>query len=196
MTEDLRYGSYADRQFKSGVHLLPWYDIVMDEDQHEYLLIRDAKVLVRIDLGNHKAQNKLAPELFDVRTGVQLRQIYPPFDATEIERGYKLSKEYAAVIIGRGVPFGAELDAGHSNIVDITEVRQRKLDSIVADSIFDQLRVVSDLLNKLLQAAEDSPKEERFWLSQQVLSLVRKFSGRELSELEEIVDWLKRSPKK
>ena len=40
-----------------------------------------------------------------------------------------------------------------------------------------------------------SSKEERFWLSQQALSLIRKFSGRELSELEEIVEWLKRQPK-
>jgi hypothetical protein len=168
----------------------------MDDDQHEYLLIREGKILVRIDRGNRNAQNELAPELFDVRTGVQLREIHPSFDAMEIERGYKLSKEYAAVILARGVPFGPELEKNHSNVVDITDVRQRKLDSVVADSIFDQLRVVSDLLKKLLKAAENSPKEERFWLSQQVLSLMRKFSGRELSELEEIVDWLKRSPKK
>ena len=153
-------------------------------------------MLVRMDLDNPEAQNRLIPELFDVRTGVQLREIYPPFDVTEIERGYKLSKEYAAVILARGIPFGVELDKNHSNVVDITDVRQRRLDSVVADSIFDQLRIVSGLLEKLLKVAQDSPKEERFWLSQQVLPLTRKFSGRELSELEEIVEWLKRSPKK
>jgi hypothetical protein len=166
------------------------------DDQHEYVLIREAKVLARVDHGKNREQNGLAPELFDVRTGVQLREIYPPFDVTEVERGYKISKEYAALIFAGGVPFGAELDSNRSKIVDITDIRQRRLDSVVADSIFDQLRVISELLNKLLQAAENSSKEERFWLSQQVLSLMRKFSGRELSELEEILDWLNRSPKK
>jgi hypothetical protein len=170
--------------------------IVMDEDQYEYILIREATVLVRIKQGNHEAQNKLTPELFDVRTGVQLREIHPTFEATELERGYRLSKEYAATIIAGGAPFGAELDSNRSNVVNITDIRQRRLDAVVADSIFDQLRVISHLLNKLLQAAEDAPKEERFWLSQQALSLIRKFSGRELSELEEIVEWLKGRPKK
>ena len=168
----------------------------MDDDQHEYVLIREAKVLARVVHGKNQEQNRLGPELFDVRTGVQLREIYPPFDATEVERGYKISKEYAALIFAGRVPFGAELDSNRSNVVDITDIRQRRLDSVVADSIFDQLRVISELLNKFLQAAENSSKEERFWLSQQVLSLMRKFSGRELSELEEILDWLKRSPKK
>ncbi len=168
----------------------------MDDDQHEYVLIREAKVLARIDRGKEQAQNRLAPELFDVRTGVQLRDIYPPFEASEVERGYKISKEYAVLIFAGGVPFGVELDSNRSNVVDITDVRQRKLDSVVADSIFDQLRVISELLNKFLQAAENSSKEERFWLSQQVLSLMRKFSGRELRELEEIVDWLKRNSNK
>ena len=170
--------------------------IVMDEDQYEYILIREATVLVRIKQANHEAQNQLTPELFDVRTGVQLREIHPAFEATELERGYRLSKEYAATIIAGGAPFGAELEPNRSNVVNITDIRQRRLDAVVADSIFDQLRVISRLLNKLLQAAEDVPKEERFWLSQQALSLIRKFSGRELSELEEIVEWLKSRPKK
>ncbi len=168
----------------------------MDDDQYEYVLIREAKVLARIDRGKKQGQNRLAPELFDVRTGVQLREIYPPFEPTEVERGYRISKEYAALIFAGGVPFGAELDANRSNVVDITDIRQRRLDSVVADSIFDQLRVISELLNKFLQAAENSSKVERFWLSQQVLSLMRKFSGRELRELEEIVDWLKRNSNK
>ena len=168
----------------------------MDDDQYEYVLIREAKVLARLDRGKKQAQNRLAPELFDVRTGVQLREIHPPFEATEVERGYRITKEYAALIFAGGVPFGAELDANRSNVVDITDIRQRRLDSVVADSIFDQLRVISELLNKFLQAAENSSKEERFWLSQQVLSLMRKFSGRELRELEEIVDWLKRNSNK
>jgi hypothetical protein len=168
----------------------------MDDDQYEYVLIREAKILVRTDRGSHELQTEVAPELFDVRTGVQLREVYPPFEATEVERGYRISKEYAAFIFAGGLPFGAELDANRSNIVDITDIRQRRLDSVVADSIFDQLRVISELLNKFLHAAENSSREERFWLSQQVLSLMRKFSGRELSELEEILDWLKRSPRK
>jgi hypothetical protein len=168
----------------------------MDDDQYGYILIREASVLVRIKQADGEERNKLTPELFDVRTGVQLREIHPAFEATELERGYRLSKEYAATIIAGGSPFGAELEPNRSNVVNITDIRQRRLDAIVADSIFDQLRVISRLLNKLLQAAEDVPKEERFWLSQQALSLIRKFSGRELSELEEIVEWLKSRPKK
>jgi hypothetical protein len=170
--------------------------VVMDEGRYEYVLIRDATVLVRVKQPNHEAPNKLAPELFDVRTGVQLREIHPAFEASELERGHRLSRECAATIIAGGAPFGAELEANRSNVVNITDIRQRRLDAVVADSIFDQLRVISRLLNKLLQAAEDVPKEERFWLSQQALSLIRKFSGRELSELEEIVEWLKSRPKK
>jgi len=170
--------------------------VVMDEGRYQYVLIREATVLVRIKQANHEAQNELTPELFDVRTGVQLREIHPTFEATELERGYRLSKEYAASIIADGAPFGAELEPNRSNVVNITDVRQRRLDAVVADSILDQLRVISRLLNKLLQTAEDVPKEERFWLSQQALSLIRKFSGRELSELEEIVEWLKSRPKK
>jgi hypothetical protein len=170
--------------------------IVMDEDRYEYVLIREATLLVRIKQANQEAQDNLTPELFDVRTGVQLREIHPTFEAMDLERGYRLSKEYAATIIAGGAPFGAELDPNRSNVVNITDIRQRRLDAVVADSIFDQLRVISHLLNKLLQAAEDAPKEERFWLSQQALSLIRKFSGRELSELEEIVEWLKSRPKK
>lgn len=170
--------------------------IVMDEGLYQYILIREATVLVRIEQANDEAQPQLTPELFDVRTGVQLREIHPAFEATELERGYRLSKEYAATIIAGGAPFGAELEPDRSNIINITDIRQRRLDAVVADSIFDQLRVISRLLNKLLQAAEDVRKEERFWLSQQALSLIRKFSGRELSELEEIVEWLRSRPKK
>lgn len=170
--------------------------IVMDEGLYQYILIREATVLVRIKQANDEAQPQLTPELFDLRTGVQLREIHPAFEATELERGYRLSKEYAATIIAGGAPFGAELEPDRSNIINITDIRQRRLDAVVADSIFDQLRVISRLLNKLLQAAEDIRKEERFWLSQQALSLIRKFSGRELSELEEIVEWLGSRPKK
>ena len=49
---------------------------------------------------------------------------------------------------------------------------------------------------EFLDAADHAQKEERFWLAQQVLTLVRKFSGRELAELEGIVEWLKRRPPK
>ena len=170
--------------------------IVMDDGRYQYILIREATVLVRIKPANQEARNELTPELFDVRTGVQLREIHPALEVTELERGYRLSKEYAATIIAGGAPFGAELEPNRFNVVNITDIRQRRLDAVVADSIFDQLRVISRLLNKLLQAAEDVRKEERFWLSQQALSLIRKFSGRELSELEEIVEWLKSRPKK
>ncbi len=170
--------------------------IIMDDDRYDYILIREATVLVRVEQGNHPAPDKRAPDLFDVRTGVQLREIYPAFEAAELDRGYRLPKESADPIIAGGAPFGAELEPSRSNVVNITDIKQRRLDAIVADSIFDQLRVISCLLNRLLQAAEDIPKEERFWLSQQALSLIRKFSGRELSELEEIVEWLRSRPKK
>ena len=81
-------------------------------------------------------------------------------------------------------------------MVTILEARQRKLDAVVADSIFDQLRILTNVLHEFLDAADHSQKEERFWLAQQVLTLVRKFSGRELAELEGIVEWFKRRPPK
>jgi hypothetical protein len=52
------------------------------------------------------------------------------------------------------------------------------------------------VLHEFLDAADHAQKEERFWLAQQVLTLVRKFSGRELAELEGIVEWFKRRPPK
>jgi hypothetical protein len=76
------------------------------------------------------------------------------------------------------------------------DIKQRRLDSVVADSILDQLRVVRDLLHDFLSVATQANSEERFWLSQQVLSLLRKFSGRELAEMEEIVQWFKRRPRR
>jgi hypothetical protein len=51
-------------------------------------------------------------------------------------------------------------------------------------------------LNEFLHVADGAQSEERFWLSQQALALVRKFSGRELAEFEEIVDWFKNRPKR
>jgi hypothetical protein len=81
-----------------------------------------------------------------------------------------------------------------SKVVNILEIRQRKLDAIVADSIIDQVRVIANLLHDFLTVADLAQKEERFWLSQQVLTLVRKFSGRELAELEDIVEWFKSGP--
>jgi hypothetical protein len=163
-------------------------------DGYDHILIRDAAILVRFPKGGRDIES--ASEFFDVRTGVQLRQIHPSLQAVELDRGYLLSREAANAILKSGAPIVSDPVADFSKVVTILEVRQRKLDAIVADSIIDQLQVISDLLRDILNAASKAQKEERFWLAQQVLTLVRKFSGRELSELEDIVDWFKRRPRK
>ena len=166
------------------------------EDLHDYILIREATVLVQVPRESNRTHKESQVEFFDVRTGVQLRVIHPALEAVDLERGYQISHEHAAAIISGGAPFGAELDVDLAKVVSITDIRQRRLDAIVADSILNQLRTINSLLRKFIQLAERAPKEERYWLSQQVLSLVRKFSARELSELEEIVEWFSRRPKK
>jgi hypothetical protein len=109
---------------------------------------------------------------------------------SELARGTRLPSETVAVILGEGARFGADGSVDISKVVSILDVKQRKLDSVVADSILDQLRLISDLLREFLRVADSAEKEERFWMSQQVLALVRKFSGRELEDLQDIVEWL------
>jgi hypothetical protein len=164
------------------------------EEQYDHILIRDATVLVRFPKGIRDSDR--ASEFFDVRTGVQLREIHPSLQPVELDRGCLLSKEAASAILRSGAPIMIDPSADSSKVVTILEAKQRKLDSIVADSIIDQLRVMTLLLQEILDAASAAQKEERFWLAQQVLPLIRKFSGRELAELEEIVDWFKERPTK
>lgn len=164
------------------------------EEQYDHILIRDATILVRFPKGIRDSEG--ASEFFDVRTGVQLRGIHPSLQPVELDRGYLLSEEAASAILRSGAPIMTDPSADLSKVVTILEAKQRKLDSIVADSILDQLRVMTVLLQDILDAASAAQKEERFWMAQQVLPLIRKFSGRELAELEEMVDWFKERPRK
>ena len=166
------------------------------ETSYDHILIRDAAILVRVPKGCREAAGEIAAELFDVRTGVQLKQIHPALQDMELRRGYLLSEEAARAILKAGTTVVLDGPADLSKVVTILDVKQRKLDAVVADSILDQVRVISDLLREFLEAADAAKKEERFWLSQQVLGLVRRFSGRELSELEELVEWFKSRPRK
>lgn len=165
-------------------------------DEYDYVLIRDATIVVRVHRGAAETAPEVLPEFFDVRTGTQLRQIYPAFQADELQRGYILPDGHAGAILKGGTPITGGPSIDPSKVVTILEARQRKLDAVVADSIFDQLRVLTNVLHEFLDAADHAQKEERFWLAQQVLTLVRKFSGRELAELEGIVEWFKRRPPK
>lgn len=164
------------------------------QEEYDHILIREATILVRVPKGSRQTRGDIVPEFFDVRTGVQLREIWPDLQEYELERGYVLSQESACPIMVTTGTLPQDSSTDSSKVVDIQAVRQRKLDSIVADSVLDQLQVIADLLNEFLSVAEASQREERFWLSQQVLTLVRKFSGRELAELEEIVEWFRRRP--
>lgn len=161
----------------------------MEPSEYDHILIREATILVRVPEGLRELRGDYAPEFFDVRTGVPLKEIHPPLQAVELHRGYLLPGSHAAALIkcGAAINTGPSLDA--SKVVTMLEAKQRKLDTIVADSILDQLRLVVSILQEFLKVADAAQKEERFWLSQQILSLVRKFSGRELSEMEEIVEW-------
>jgi hypothetical protein len=165
-------------------------------DEHDYVLIREATILVRVPRGAVETSVEVVPEFFDVRTGVQLRQIYPAFQTDELQRGYILPDGHASAILKGGTPLTGGPSIDPSKVVTILEARQRKLDAVVADSIFDQLRMLTNVLHEFLDAADHAQKEERFWLAQQVLTLVRKFSGRELAELEGIVEWFKTRPPK
>ncbi len=176
---------------------MPCYYSHMDDRQKwAHILIRDAAILVRIREADGSFENPSRPEFFDVRTGVQLKEIHPPFAPDELKRGYPLTPEHAELVLAAGAPYGVRLDEDLSNVVRLLDVKQRRLDSVVADSILDQLRVINDLVKKFLDAAEEASGEDRFWLSQQVVSLVRKFSGREMAELRDIVDWFTKRQKK
>ncbi len=163
---------------------------------YEYYLIRDATVLVVIPKGLFEISDADAAKFFDVRTGVELREIYPPLRPADLSRGHQIPLGFAISILKSGSPLGVDPSQDASKVVPILEIRQRRLDSVVAASVFDQVRVIKDLLQDILNVAEMAQPEERFWLSQQLLSLIRKFSGRELSEIEEIIEWLKRGPRK
>lgn len=174
------------------------YDRLMDtDDRYDHILIREAAILVRVPHGCREQGEEVNAEFFDVRTGVQLRAIYPDLQDYELCRGYLISGEGAAAILRSGTGIRMDPSADHAKVVTILEAKQRKLDSVVSDSILDQIRVIERLLREFLRVADGAQREERFWLAQQALSLVRKFSGRELAELEEIVEWFKtRTPRK
>ncbi|MCX5861878.1 MAG: hypothetical protein WCG29_04905 [Desulfomonile sp.] len=163
---------------------------------YDHILIRDATVLVRVPKGTRRVISGGHPEVFDVRTGVQLREIYPDLQEIELHRGYLMSEESAESVLRSGTPISLDPALDLSKVVTILEIKQRKLDSVVAESILDQVRIIADLLQQFLAVADISQKEEKFWLSQQILTLIRKFSGRELAELEEIVEWFKKRPSK
>ncbi|MBI5572442.1 MAG: hypothetical protein HY914_21040 [Desulfomonile tiedjei] len=163
-------------------------------EDYDYILIRDSNILVRV-LRGAVEEDDVEAEFFDVRTGVQLKEIHPALQSAELRRGYLLPIEYAASILADGTVPGEDLAIDFSKVVSIQEVKQRRLDSVVADSILDQLRIVSGLLSRFLDAADTAGKEQRFWMARQILPTIRKFSGRELEELEDVVEWLTR-PKK
>lgn len=173
----------------------PCYDTFMGaHEDYDYILIRDSNILVRV-LRGAVEEDDVEAEFFDVRTGVQLKEIHPALQSAELRRGYLLPIEYAASILADGTVPGEDLAIDFSKVVSIQEVKQRRLDSVVADSILDQLRIVSGLLSRFLDAADTAGKEQRFWMARQILPTIRKFSGRELEELEDVVEWLTR-PKK
>jgi hypothetical protein len=162
----------------------------------EHYLIRDATVLARIPAGLFDVCETGAVKFFDVRTGVQLKEIHPPLTPADFARGHRIPEGFAISILKSGSPLGVDPCGDGAKVVPILEIRQRKLDSVVADSVLDQVRVIKNLLQEILNVGDMALPEERFWLSQQLLTLVRKFSGRELSEIEEIVEWLKQGPRR
>ncbi|MGB6064069.1 MAG: hypothetical protein WBG50_04640 [Desulfomonilaceae bacterium] len=165
-------------------------------DEYDYILIREANILVKILRDTAEVGQRASPEFFDVRTGVQLKEIHPALQADELHRGYVLPDSHAGAILKGGTPITGGPSVDPSKVVTILGARQRKLDAIVADSIFDQLKTLTNVLEGVLDAADHAQKEQRFWLAQQVLTLVRKFSGRELAELEGVVEWLRTRPPK
>jgi hypothetical protein len=168
----------------------------MDEElRFEHFLIRESSVLVRVPLRDGRPEIGSA-ELFDVRTGVQLKEIHPPFLGTELDRAFKLPPDHGEAIIRSGAHASADPSSNLAKVVSILEARQRRLDHVVADSIIGQVGVIRDVLDRFLSLAGNVNEDERFWLSQQVLPMISKFTGRELEELDEIVTWMGRRPRK
>ena len=159
----------------------------------DYVLIREATIMVCLPRGVRDLDRCVEAAFYDVRTGVPLKNIYPELQPIEILRGHQLAPEDAHAILKWNYEV-SNPDSGR--VVNIFEMKQRRLDAVVADSILDQLKVISDLFRGFLGIAENATKEERFWIAQQVLGLIRKFSGRELSELQETVEWLMNRRKK
>ena len=167
-----------------------------EKRQLDHLLIRDGAVLVSIRRGEDGAYELKTAELYDVRTGARLKELVPSLQDAELHRGYPLSEHSAAAIIKAGAATGVGPTVDLGKVVSILDVKQRRLDNVVADSILYQIRVIRDLLDEFLQVAESARKEDRFWMSQQVLALVEKFSGREMSELEDLITWMRRHTRK
>lgn len=168
------------------------YIVMTDQVKSDHIIIREGAVIVRIIHEEDASTDEQFLEFYDVRTGVRLRKIYPPLQQVELEKGCRISADAACVIIRTSNPAN-ELELSESSkVVTILEARQRKLDSVVADSILDQARLISNILRDFIDVADHCHKEERLWLSQQILSTVRKISGRELSEIQEIVEWFKK----
>jgi len=166
------------------------------QGRYDHFLIRDKSVLVRVPSGHRDVGTRIGAEFFDVRTGVQLKAVYPSLQVGDLERGTPVSADRAEAIMTSGAHALADPSVDLAKVVSMLDIKQRRLDSVVADSILDQLGVVRDLLHDFLSVAAKANNEERFWLSQQVLSLLRKFSGRELAEIEEIVQWFERRPRR
>ncbi len=158
----------------------------------DHILIRDGSVLARIVRSEDESSNDRAIEFYDVRTGVRLRKIFPPFKEVELERGCHITAEAACVLMKSTAFNTGNESSDASKVVTILEARQRKLDAVVADSILDQVRFIADMLKEYVDVADHCSKDERLWLSQQILSTVRKISGRELSEIQEIVEWFRK----
>lgn len=162
------------------------------EVNYDHILIRESTILVRVAKDQQDMHKTEDARFFDVRTGVELREIYPALQSSELKKGFVLAEECAASVLRAGMPIGSGPDVDYTKVVNILDLKQRKLDALVADSVIDQVRVIRDLLTEFIDAAETAQKEERFWLSQQILSLVRKFTGRELSELQDIIGWFRK----
>lgn len=169
---------------------------MQDKIQYDYLLIRDGAVLLKIQRGDGEDSLLETAELFDVRTGAKLKELIPELKESDLHRAYPLSEQSAAAIIKSGAATGAEPAVELSKVVSILDVKQRRLDTVVADSILYQIEVIRDLLDQFLKVAENARKEDRFWMSQQVLCLLEKFSGREMAELEDLIEWMRNHSRK
>lgn len=162
-----------------------------EQTKNDHVLIREGAVIVRVISSSDNSANGLTYEFYDVRTGVRLRKIFPPLQQVELEKGCRITAEAASILM-KSSRFNSDCDPSEaSKVITILEARQRKLDSVVADSILDQARLIVNILKDFVDVADHCHKEERLWLSQQILSTVRKISGRELSEIQEIVEWFK-----
>ncbi len=125
-----------------------------------YVLIREATILVRVPQGIGGWCGN-PPGVLRRKDRGSVEGNLPAFQVDELQRGYVLPDGHAGAILKGGTPITGGPSVDPSKVVTLLEARQRKLDAVVADSIFDQLRILTNVLQEFLDAADHAQKKKK-----------------------------------